>query len=131
MDDSPEAGVSIRQRFFSNSRRKSKEAKFGDVDLIVKELSASAIAKFVPMLQGDDYEARQKALAELAVLCTYDTEGNLVFGPGDATQMLEDLGTTEFAEFCQAVMEVNSRTPVAQEETEKNSPAQNSGLLSD
>ncbi len=131
MDPNTPAGESVRQRFFANSRRKSKPTKFGEVELVVKELSAAAIAKFVPLLQGEDYEAKQKAIAELAVLCTYDTEGNLVFEPEDAARLLADLGTTEFGEFCQDVMEVNARTPAALEESGKNSEAQTSNLLSD
>ena len=131
MDPNTTAGESVRQRFFANSRRKSKPTKFGEVDLVVKELSAAAIAKFVPLLQGEDYEAKQKAIAELAVLCTYDTDGNLVFQPEDAIKLLDELGTTEFGEFCQDIMEVNARTPEAQAATAKNSEAQTSYLLSD
>lgn len=123
--------MTTRQRFFKNSQRRTKQTKFGDLDLIVKELSPAAIAEFVPKLQGDDHAARMLAVAGMIVLCTFDLEGNLVFNPEDTQLLLADLGTGEFSDFSEDVLEVNSRTAKTQDDIAKNSPAPTSGLLAD
>lgn len=132
MNDAVETGgLTARQRFFKNSQRRTKQVQFGDLDLIVKELSSSAIADFIPKLQGDDHAARMRAVAGMIVLCTFDTDGNLVFTSEDTETLLTELGTGEFSDFSEAVLEVNSRTPKAHEDIAKNSTAPTSALLAD
>lgn len=122
----------LRARFMAGGARKTKTVKFGEAEVVIKQLSALQSRQFLDALGGDDGAARLNAIAEMITLSVYDTEGNQLFSKSESGALLDEMGTSGFGEIGQEVLEMNGANNRKREEALKNSTAPAaSGLLSD